>query len=88
MRGLGTAGRGVDHLLGVAVISGDDHRSPVLLQRLVNLAEAGVHSFDRRDGWRNLPRMSHHVGIGEVHHHHVEALAGDGLHHRVGNSLR
>ena len=60
----------------------------MLTQRRVDLPEAGVNRFDGSDGWRNLPGMSHHVGVGEVHHHHIEGVVRDRLLHRVSDSLR
>ena len=88
MRRLRTARSGIDHLLGVAVVGGNDHGAATLPERRVNLAQAAVNSFDGGDGRRNLAGVSHHVGIGKVHHHHVEGVIRDGFDYRIGHSLR
>ena len=88
MRGLRAAGGRVDHLLGVAVVGGDDHGSAGTLEGSIDLAEAGINGFDGFDGGRNLAGVADHVGVGEVHHHDVEGLLFDGLDDGVGNALR
>src|SRR5260370_19174932 len=50
MIGVRAARLGIDHGLGVAVISGDDPGAAAGLQSLVNARETGVDGFDGFDG--------------------------------------
>src|SRR5690606_3478164 len=56
------------HVVGIAVIGGDDQGAAGCLHTLDNLAEAAIHSFDGRDGSRDDARVANHVGVGEVDH--------------------
>ena len=57
---------GLEHLLAVAVVGGDDQRPALLVDGRDDLAEAGVRLLDRRDGGRDHAGVADHVGVGEV----------------------
>ena len=77
------AGCRIDQLLGIAVVGGNDHGAAIGAQRLLDAAEASVHRFHALDGWRDLPGVADHVGIGKVHDDHVEGLIFDRLHYSI-----
>ncbi len=55
VRGVRAAGRGVAHLLAVAVIGGDQQRAALLFHRGGDAAEAGIHRLHGLDRGGRLP---------------------------------
>jgi len=70
---------GIDHLLGIAMIRCDDHRSTTLTESLVDLTQAAINGFDCGNGWGNLAGVTHHVSVGKIYHHHVEVFSAMAL---------
>ena len=83
MRGEGGAVL-VEHLVGIAVVGGEQRRA-AHLQNLVGYAFYAlvndVHGFNRR---RNNARVAHHVAVCKVQNHHVELARFELLNHLVG----
>ena len=66
VRGVGLAGHGVDHLLGVAVVGGHHQDDAGVAAGGLEDAEAAVERLDRRDRLGQLAGVADHVGVGEV----------------------
>ena len=60
MSGVGTAGLGIDHHLGVAVIGGDDETRPGALCRFDDPRQALIDSLDCPDRRWNRTAVPHH----------------------------
>ena len=60
------------HLLGIAVIGGDEERSIGSLDGAREPAEASVHRGDGSHRRAEVARVTHHVRVGEVHDDEVE----------------
>ena len=60
------AGLVVEHLLGVAVVGGDEELPADGTQRGVDAPEALVERLDGLDGGVEVARVTHHVAVGEV----------------------
>ena len=65
VRGVGRAVL-LEHLVGVAVVGGDDARAALGVDRLDDPAEALVDGLDRRDRRLDHAGVADHVGVGEV----------------------
>ena len=66
VRGVGTAGLGIDHQLAVPVVGRDQHRGSGGFRGRQDPAQALVHGFHRLDDRREYAGMSDHVGVGKV----------------------
>ena len=62
----------LDHVVGVAVVGGDQAGAAARAHGVADAAEAGVDRLDRRDGGRQHAGVADHVGVGEVDDHEVE----------------
>ena len=54
-------------------------RPPLLPQRVVDLAQARVHHFDGLHRRLHFAGVPHHIGVGEIHHDHVEVALLNGV---------
>ena len=68
------AGGGVDHLLAVAVVGGDDRDAALPLDRVQDPADADVDVLDRLDRGGEHAGVADHVAVGEVHDEQVVAV--------------
>src|SRR3954470_17182337 len=57
---------GLEHVVAVAVIGGDDAGAAPGGDGVDDLGELGVHSFQGLDGGGDDAGVAHHVGVGEV----------------------
>src|SRR3954447_2515713 len=57
---------GLEHVVAVAVVGGDDAGAAFGGDGVDDLGELGVHRFQGLDGGGDHARMSHHVRVGEV----------------------
>ncbi len=78
--------RGIDHLLAVAVIGGDEHPRIRDLRAQHHPRKAPVHRFHSADGRVQLAGMAHHVSVGVVTQNEVVAARLDCAAQHVGNS--
>ena len=85
VRGERAAVYGVKHLVGVAVVGGDDALAAVLDDLVHHAAGALVHGLDGLDGRFHHARVAHHVAVGEVEDDDVVLLLVDALDDRVGH---
>ena len=74
VRGVGRA-VGLEHVLGVAVVGGDDAGAAGLVDGGDDPGEAGVDGLDRAHGGRDRARVPDHVGVGEVDDPEAESSA-------------
>ena len=79
MCGVGFAGVVVDHLFGVAMISGDDGCAVCVFYGLEDAVQAGVNCGDGVYGGFEDAGVAHHVGVGEVAYCGVVLVGCDGL---------
>ena len=79
------AGHGVDHLLGVAVVGGDQSDAAGLRHRRDDAADAGVDGLDGLDRGVEDARVPDHVAVGEVEDDHVVLARRDALLELVGD---
>src|SRR5688572_32079272 len=63
---MGAVVYGVPHLLGVAMVGGDDERSAAGKRRIDDPADAFIDDFDGLDGGVQLAGVADHIGVGEV----------------------
>ena len=85
--GVRAAGHRIAHQFAIAVVGGDQQRAARPLDRIHDLAEAGVDRLHRLDRGRQAAGVADHVGIGEVQNDHVVFAGVDRL-HRLGGQLR
>ena len=89
MGGVGRLGGRVEHLLGVAVVGGDDQLAAFGQHGVDDLADTGVDGLDRGDGGVELAGVADHVAVGEVHEDEVRAIiGGHGVEHDVADLER
>ena len=74
-----TASNGINHLFRIAVIGSDNHRAALLLQLAIDPAQLRIHSLDGSDRRLEFARVTHHIGIREVHDDQVECGVVDCL---------
>ena len=68
---MGAAGGGVDHLLAVAVVGGDDRATALALDGVENPPAADIDGLDGFDGGGENAGVADHVAVGEVDDDHV-----------------
>jgi hypothetical protein len=78
-------GRDLAHLLGIAVIRGDEDLAPDRLGRRHHPPQAAVHHLDGLDGGLEVARVADHVGVGIVADDDVVPGAHDGLDQAIGD---
>ena len=88
MRRVRLAGFIVEHLLGVAVIGGDEQLAARGLHRLENTPEAPVHRLDGLYRGVEIAAVADHVGIGVVADDDVVLIVAHRLHDLVGHLRR
>ena len=86
MRGVRAARTGSTIISALPWSAVTSMRAAVLLDRLIDLAQARIDRLDRRDRRLQLAGVAHHVGIREVHHDHIEGRVVHRLDHNVGDS--
>src|SRR5208283_4697610 len=86
MRGVRTAGGGIDHHLGVPVIGRDQHRAAFGANRGFDSTETGIDRFNGFHSRLNLARMPNHIGVGEVYDDDVERSLFSRFHDRIGDA--
>ena len=83
---------GLEHDLGIAVVSGDHGNAAHLQGSVHHPAHAGVHGLHSLDGSGKHTGVAHHVAVGKIQDHHVIFAALNALHtlvaHLVGAHLR
>ena len=82
VRGVGRAVV-LEHLVGVAVVGGDEQRAAGVLDDPTTLAEARVDGLDRGDRGRDDAGVADHVGVGEVDDPEAEVAVAPGVDERV-----
>ena len=70
---------GVEHLLAVAVVGGNQHFAAGCLGGSHDFAHAVVERFHRFDGGGQHAAVPDHVAVGEVAQNHVETLGGEAV---------
>ena len=75
----------IEHLLGIAMVGGDEHHAARRLDRLHQASQAGVDGFDGLGRRGEIAGVADHVGIGEVDHDQVEFARADRLDELVGH---
>ena len=75
------------HLVGVAVVGGQNQNAVHLFDGLGGAAHAGVHRFHRFDGRIHESGMAHHIAVGVVEDDHVVFARADALAHRVAHLI-
>src|SRR5699024_417940 len=87
----GVGGKGgavlVHHLVGVAVVGGEQHAAAHLLHSLHHAAHAGVHGFHGLYSGLAHASVAHHVAVGVVEDEGVVLAGLHGLHHLVGDLI-
>jgi hypothetical protein len=66
MRRMGRTVLGIDHRLAIAVIGDDEEGTLPASDTFADLAERGIHRFDRNNGRFQASGVADHVGIGVV----------------------
>ena len=84
VRGQRLAGIVLDHLLGVAVVGGNQRRAALGHRRLDDAPDASVHRLDGLDRGLEHAGMADHIGVGVVHDDHIIDAALDAPHRLVG----
>ena len=87
VRGERAAVHGVEHLVGVAVVGGNDALAAVPDDLVHHAAGAFVHGLDGLDRRLHHACMAHHVAVGEVEDDDVVLLLVDALDDRVGHFI-
>ena len=85
MGGLGHAGGVVDHLLGVAVVGGDEDVGVELHQAGEHLADALIDDLDGAGGGLEVAGVADHVAVGIVHHDEAVGVVLQALEEFVGD---
>jgi len=75
---------GLEHVVAVAVVGGDDAGAAPGGYGLDHLAELGVDGLDRLDRGRDVAGVADHVGVGEVDDPEAVAVLPPVAHERVG----
>ena len=87
----GVGGKGgavvVHHLVGVAVVGGEQHAAAHLLHSLHHAAHAGVHGLHGLHSGLEHAGVAHHVAVGVVEDEGVVLAGLHGLHHLVGDLI-
>ena len=86
MRGVRTAGRRINHQLGVAVVGSHQHSAAALAQSRVDSFQTTIHRLARPDRRLKPARVPDHIGIGKVNDEHVKAPFFNGFHDGIGNA--
>ena len=76
------------HLLGVAMVGGDEHLAAHLGGVAHDPAQALVHSLHGLDRGIEVAGVSHHVGVGEIADDHIVAVLRHGGQQAVGDLRR
>ena len=72
----------VPHLLAISMISGNDHAAISRQYRFGHPANTGINGFHCLDGGIKVTGMTHHVGIGKIHHNQIVVLSGQTVQRR------
>ena len=80
---MGAAGGGVDHLLAVAVVGGDDGAAALSLDGVEDSAAADIDGFDGLNGGGENAGVADHVAVGEVDDDHVINFGIHALDHLI-----
>lgn len=77
-RMLGTVGSNVKHVIGVAVIGGNQRKAALSENRRDNLGQGIVNSLDGLNGSVEDTGVTNHVAVCEVHDVEISAILVDG----------
>ena len=67
-----------EHLVGIAMVCGNEQYAPGFLCGLNEIADTGIHISDGFNGGFELTRMANHVTIGEIDAHMIIVTGADG----------
>ena len=82
---LGTVGSNVKHVIGVAVIGGNQRKAALSENRRDNLGQGIVNSLDGLNGGVEDTGVTNHVAVREVHDVEISAILVDGSDELLGN---
>ena len=74
---LGTVGSDVKHVIGVAVVGGNQRKAALGENRRDNLGQGIVNGLDSLDGGVEHAGMANHVAVREVHDVEISAILVD-----------
>ena len=78
MRGMRLLRAAIYHLLGISVVSGDNHLAAAFQHSAHHAADAYVQRLDRLDCRSQIAAVADHVAVGVVAHNGLVLAATDG----------